>query len=134
MPPITNASLHGVITAIAHSILKSTNLRYGATQKLGNPQQTPGAPAAGEEEPGGSSSSQAKNQCALCRAKFPVPQLQDRVIRGQVVLVCSDCVTAHPKVLPRTSDTRIGQAGAQRRLARRSGGPGGPPVKRSRLL
>eukprot|EP00971_Amphidinium_carterae_P211831 4203690-Amphidinium_carterae.1 len=64
---------------------------------------------------------------------FPEPELRKRTIRDQVLLVCCDCVTAHPKVLPKQHDVRR-QAGEKHRFARISGEPGGPPGKRSRLL
>eukprot|EP00971_Amphidinium_carterae_P039168 769854-Amphidinium_carterae.1 len=36
-----------------------------------------------EEEPGGSSTDHELRQCELCNVRFPVPLLQDRVIRDQ---------------------------------------------------
>eukprot|EP00971_Amphidinium_carterae_P325612 6455969-Amphidinium_carterae.1 len=68
------------------------------------------------EEPGGSSESLPKIPCALCRVDFLKPELQERTIRDQVFLVCSDCVTAHPKGLPKQHGARR-QAGEKRRLA-----------------
>eukprot|EP00971_Amphidinium_carterae_P178784 3546268-Amphidinium_carterae.1 len=86
------------------------------------------------EEPGGSSVANAQKQCALCRGDFLESQLQERRIRSQVLLVCSDCVTAHPKVIPRKLDPSSEQAGEKHRLARDLGRPGGFPRKRGRLL
>eukprot|EP00971_Amphidinium_carterae_P265813 5272809-Amphidinium_carterae.1 len=90
-------------------------------------------PLGGSEEPGGSSDRPDVSTCALCGDTFLELQLQDRTIRSQRLRVCSHCVTAHPKTLPRRSDSPS-EAGACSRRARDSGGPGGPPGKRSRLL
>eukprot|EP00971_Amphidinium_carterae_P082537 1632494-Amphidinium_carterae.1 len=51
------------------------------------------------EEPGGSSGDHARSQCALCRELFQVEKLRGRVIREQVVQVCCECFTVHPKTL-----------------------------------
>eukprot|EP00971_Amphidinium_carterae_P077581 1533755-Amphidinium_carterae.1 len=59
-------------------------------------------------------------------------ELQERRIRSQVLLVCSDCVTAHPKVIPRRHGPSSERAGEKRRLARDLGEPGGSPGKRGR--
>eukprot|EP00971_Amphidinium_carterae_P158696 3146083-Amphidinium_carterae.1 len=83
------------------------------------------------EEPGGSSGRPAITQCALCRGAFLELELQDRTIRSQRLRVCSHCVTAHPKTLPKGAASPT-EHGACRRRARDSGGPGGPPEKRSR--
>eukprot|EP00971_Amphidinium_carterae_P282205 5602303-Amphidinium_carterae.1 len=97
-----------------------------AAQQLSEQETEPSAARAEEpggssgearvEKPGGRSEALAKQQCALCRVTFPEPELQERIIRDQVLLVCSDCVTAHPKVLPKQHGVRR-QAGEKRRLA-----------------
>eukprot|EP00971_Amphidinium_carterae_P041985 824983-Amphidinium_carterae.1 len=109
-------------------------------------EQEPSLPATREEEPGGSSLAgssagpggpsvvPAHSLCGLCKGKFLELELQERRIRSQVLLVCSDCVTAHPKVLPRRQGPLSGRPGEKRRLARDPGEPGGSPGKRSRLL
>eukprot|EP00971_Amphidinium_carterae_P138245 2739236-Amphidinium_carterae.1 len=73
------------------------------------------------EELGGSSGDQGLRQCALCRGTFPVARLQDRAIRDQTMRVCSECLTSHPKTLPKKREAQPDRDGVKRRLARDPG-------------
>eukprot|EP00971_Amphidinium_carterae_P225778 4477919-Amphidinium_carterae.1 len=59
-----------------------------------------------------------------------------RDIRGQSFLVCSNCVAAHPKQLPKLHSgiPLLTQVVEQRRLARESGAAAAASGKRRRVL
>eukprot|EP00971_Amphidinium_carterae_P036980 726780-Amphidinium_carterae.1 len=90
-------------------------------------------PKSRPEEPGGSSDDHKLRQCALCRGTFSAKGLQSRVIREQIVQVCGECFTAHPKTIPKFRGTP--KTGCEKHSsARDAGGSEEPPAKRSRSL
>eukprot|EP00971_Amphidinium_carterae_P249404 4950649-Amphidinium_carterae.1 len=82
------------------------------------------------EEPGGSSSDHEKHQCGLCKGLFHVATLRGRAIRDQVVQVCCDCFTTHPKTIPRFCDALPEPGCVKRNSERDAGRSEDPPAKR----
>eukprot|EP00971_Amphidinium_carterae_P243326 4831686-Amphidinium_carterae.1 len=75
-------------------------------------------PASRSEEPGGSSGDHERSQCALCRGFVHVETLRGRAIRDQVVQVCCECFTTHPKTIPRFREALPEASGVKRKLER----------------
>eukprot|EP00971_Amphidinium_carterae_P192747 3824990-Amphidinium_carterae.1 len=89
-------------------------------------------PKSRTEELGGSSDDPQLTQCALCRGTFPAKGLQSRVIREQIVQVCGECFTVHPKTIPKFRGSPK-PACVKRTTERSAGVSEETPAKRSSL-